>query len=116
LKIPKSTFSQQIEKKEEIENIKTDYLIIIKEIENIFINSKAEIFYAKLDEILRIFLEEKKNISISNLTFEEIKSINLEKNIENLIKDIYFMEFNQNLNDSLDLRNNILEKLKLIIK
>jgi hypothetical protein len=92
-----------------------DYLDILKNIEEKYINGKSVIFYPKIDNIIRDFLKHKNSIDITKMTFDEIKYLKLDEKIENLIKNIYFREFNQNLDDNLDLRKEILEKIKDII-
>lgn len=93
-----------------------DYLEILKNIEENYVWSQSEIFYAKLDEVLRDFLEEKQEIPISKMTFEEIKSLNLEIGLEKLIKKIYFREFDKNISDNIDSRKEVLEEVRTLVK
>jgi len=97
-------------KKEEI-----NYINILKNIEEKYLASSKEIFYSKLSELIRLFLEEKQEKPISKMTFEEIRSLNLEKNIENIIKDIYFKEFQKYIEDNEELRKKILEEVRSLV-
>lgn len=97
-------------KKEEI-----NYINILKNIEEKYLTSSKEIFYSKLSQLIRLFLEENQKKPISKMTFEEIKSLNLEKNIENIIKDIYFKEFQKDIEDNEELRKKVLEEVKSLV-
>lgn len=107
---------EEIIEKESITKGKVDYIEILEEIKNKYLNSSKEIFYSKLSEVIRLFLEENQEKPISKMTFEEIKSLNLEKNIENIIKDIYFKEFQKDIEDNYELRKKVLDEVKSLVK
>jgi hypothetical protein len=67
----------EIKKREKI-----DYINILSKIENKYINSSKDIFYSKILEILKLYLEEKENKSISKMTFGEINKLKLDDKIK----------------------------------
>jgi hypothetical protein len=68
-------------------------------------------------EVLRKFLEDKTKKSFSKMTLEELKKLNLNKNLFELIKEIYFLEYDKdNFEDNVEKRKKILEKVKSILK
>ena len=78
---------------------------------------EKNIFYGKLMEVLKKFLEEKTKKSFSKMTLEELKKLNLNKNLFEFIKEIYFLEYDKDsFEDNLEKRKNILEKAKKICK
>lgn len=96
------------EKKQEI-----NYIEILKDIENSISKIKTSDFYKDISELLRMFLENEKNIiNITKKSFKEIKELNLEKDLENLIKEIYFNEYCEN--ESNFKKQEIIEKIKKI--
>jgi len=99
-----------VEKKFEPEKINFSELL-----KKISFEDTKEKFYSKISFILKNFLEEKNLKPISKMTFKEIKNLNLEKNLENLIKEIYFSEFKKDTDDNLELRKKIFEEVKNLI-
>ncbi len=98
-------------------------ILIIKEkidynkiLENIDINISKEKFYKELSFIIKWFLEEEIKKPISKMTFKEIKKIWLEKDIENLIKNIYYKEYQKDFYDNLEIREKIIKDISKIIK
>lgn len=112
-------FSKNKEKNTEIFQLnistqkeKIDYLEFLQNIEENYLNSEKSIFYSKLSEIIRLFLEEKLGKAISKMTFDEIKDLNLEKNLESILKNIYFKEFKREVEDDINSRESIILKVK----
>jgi hypothetical protein len=92
-----------------------NYKELINNFEKKYLEEKTDIFYSKLSEILKEFLEERENKNISKMTFNEINKLNLEENIKNLIKNIYFKEYKQSFEDNNEIRKNLIEEVKKII-
>ena len=113
-------------KKSELEDKLEEIVLIKKEAKNYadiliqfkkqYLESKSEIFYSKLIEILREILEEKENKNIVKMTFEEINTLDIENDLKNLIKDIYFKEYTKNVHDdTVEYRKELILKVKKII-
>jgi len=87
----------------------------LKELEkNIDISS--QIFYKKLAEILKNILEYYWAKNISKMTFDEIKNLKLKQNLKDLIKNIYFKEYAKEINDSEEIRKELIGEIKKLIK
>lgn len=102
---------QKIEKKE-----KRNYLDILNEFEKDYIDSKSDVFFSKLLEIIREILDVKENKNISKMTFEEINFLKIDNDLKKLIKDIYFKEYSKYVfDDNSDYRKDLISKVKEII-
>lgn len=103
---------EQMVEKKEIRN----YLDILNEFEKYYIDSKSDLFYSKLLEIIREILDEKENKNISKMTFEEINFLKIDNDLKNLIKDIYFKEYSKYVfDDNIDYRKDLISKVMNII-
>ncbi|MBW7955068.1 hypothetical protein H3C61_04620 [Candidatus Gracilibacteria bacterium] len=106
--------------KEEKKEIKIDTKDIInKEIKQRFDyiilninNFSREIFYREISIFLRFVIS--KNILNNNIFFMTITEVknNIKSEFVEDLEKVYFLEFNHNLEDSIDVRKNILEKIK----
>jgi len=100
-------------KNEEIKKIEDDF---IKErfeylIKNVEILSR-EIFYKEVSIFLRNLIFRKfKNNSVFFMTFEEIKKT-FKNEYNEILKEVYFIEFDEKKEDSFKVRKEILEKIK----
>lgn len=114
--LKKEEILEKIEEKIEIVKERKNYLEILNEFEINYLLSKNEIFYSKLAEIIREILEEKENKNISKMTFEEINKLKIDKSLKSLIKEVYFKEYVEHIeNDSEDYRIDLIQKVKEII-
>jgi len=102
-----------VEVEEKVEN--KDFNKILEEIEKKYINIEKNIFYMKLSEFLRDLLEFKWYKDISKMTYKEISRLDLDKNIKNIIKNIYFKEYKKEIIDSEKQRKEIINDIKKII-
>ncbi|MDQ7009766.1 MAG: hypothetical protein Q9M94_05735 [Candidatus Gracilibacteria bacterium] len=102
-----------------------NYKKILKNLEEKYLSENKEIFYSKLSEILREILEQNKNKNISKMTFKEINKALSQSlpggreeatNLISLIKNIYFKEYAQNIEDSEDIRKKLIQEVEKIIK
>lgn len=100
-----------IVKKQEI-----DFNKILQEFELKFIDKNSEKFYSWLLEILRDILESFWNKNISKMTFEEISKINLDNDLKDIIKSIYYKEYVKQIEDSKEIRLSLINKIKELIK
>lgn len=93
-----------------------NYSKLLKDIRKKYINDKKEIFYAKLWEVFRIYLDDKIENWLSKKSFSEIKnSKNIDSELINIYEKIYFPEYD-NVEDNLEKRENILEEIDWLIK
>lgn len=98
------------------ENIeKINYSILLDDVENKYINSDYSIFYTQLSSIIRWILLNKWHKNISKMTYDEIKNIGLDKNIEDIIYGVYFKEYSNWVNDNLNDRKNYISKVRWLI-
>ncbi len=93
-----------------------NYLSMINYFEKKYLESKKEIFYSKLSQIFREYLDEKIENWLSNKSFSELKeNKKIKKDLLNIYEKIYFPEYN-NLSDSIEERTKILTQLKQKLK
>jgi len=97
------------------EKVNIDFNKLINEFEIKFSNLSKDLFYSKILEILKLFLEEKKWKPFTKMTFKEIKSLKLDKKLENLIEWIYFKEFKKEIDDSEESRKLLFLEVKKLI-
>jgi len=88
----------------------------LDEFEKNFFNAEKNIFYQKISEILKGILENKFQENFSNLTFDELRKMNLDWEIENLLKNIYFKEYAKKIEDWEDLRKKIIFEVRKILE
>lgn len=91
----KITIKQEIK----VEKIEKNYIEILNQFEKEYLDSNKDIFYSKLIEITREILENKQNKNITKMTYTEINKLNLNTDIKNLIKEIYFKEYQEYITD-----------------
>ena len=98
--------------------------IYIKELKNLEknINLDKNIFYKKISEILKEIILHKQNIDISKSTLEEIKialSLTLSQREKeqkvDLIKNIYFKEYAKEIEDSEEIRKELIWEVRRLI-
>jgi len=92
-----------------------EFFTVINKFEEKYLSKNSEIFYSKLIEILKEILKQKTKKDISKLTFNEINKLNLDKNLTNLIKNIYFKEYAKNIEDSEEVRKELVERVREVI-
>lgn len=93
----------------------TNFNWLISDFEINFFELSKDLFYSKLLWILKLFLEEKMWKSFTKMTFKEIKKINLNKDLESFIEWIYFKEFKKEVEDSKEIRLNLIWEIKKLI-
>jgi len=106
--------------KKEVVKKKINYNKLLEFLEEKYIDSKKEVFYAKLWDLFRIYLDDKVLEGLSKKSFKEFLKIEIswlpdgkkEKIIE-VYKKIYYPEYNKKL-DKED-RSEIIEEIKNII-
>jgi hypothetical protein len=91
--------------KKDLNNLEKNYLEISK-----------EIFYSKLSKILRWILELKGQKNISKMTLEEIDKLNINNKLKEVIQNIYFKEYAKEIKDSIEIRKNLIQEVKKLIK
>ncbi len=114
--IEKNNDGEIIEIKSEIIKPKKDYYKILEKFKKDYLNQKENIFYSKLLYILRDILEFKWENNISKMTLKEINNLDLNINLKNLIKSIYYKEYMRDINDNNEIREKFIEDIKKIIK
>ena len=97
------------------EKVNIDFNKLINEFEIKFSTLSKDLFYSRILEILKLFLEEKKWKPFTKMTFKEIKSLKLDKKLENLIEWIYFKEFKKEIDDSEESRKLLFLEVKKLI-
>lgn len=102
-----------LEEKEII--IEKDFINILVEFEKNFIDINSDIFYSKLLDILRDIYYKNEHKNIESMTFDEINKLNLDKDLNELIKSIYYKEYAKDIDDNNDLRKEYITKVKQII-
>lgn len=102
-------------KQEEKEVKQIDFKNILKLFTQKYLEKKSEVFYSKLIEILREILEKKWYKNMSKMTFEEISKIKIDEDLKNLIKNIYFKEYQKSFEDTKEKRLDFIDKIKKII-
>jgi len=100
----------------EPEKKEIDFEKILKLFEEKYIKSEKNLFYKKISEILKEIILHKQNTDISKSTLEEIKNLNLDTKIYDLIKNIYFKEYAKEIEDSEEIRKELILKVKKLIK
>ena len=95
---------------------KINYNKLFKILEEKFLEEKKEIFYAKLSEVFRLYLDDKIKNWLSKKSFLEIKKFeNIDKKLINIYEKIYFPEYNTK-EDNIDERKELLEEIKYFMK
>ena len=105
----------EINDKQVIKKQIKDYNMIIKNFEDVFMESNTDIFYSGLLEILREILENKLYENISKMTFEEIWNLDLDSWLKSLIKSIYYKEYTKQVEDNRAIRFELISKVKKIV-
>lgn len=101
---------------EKIVKEEINYTLLMQNFEKKYISSNNELFYSKLLEILRKILEENDFKNISKMTYEEINNLNLDWWLKDLIQNMYFKEYSKNINDSKEVREWYIIKVRKLIK
>ncbi len=88
-----------------------------KEIEDLTqnINLPAEIFYKKLNKILKDIIYFKSWKNVSNLTYQEIEKLDLDDMFKDLLKSTYFKEYAPLIEDNPDIRKKYINNLKILV-
>ncbi len=92
-----------------------DYKKQLNILEKKYLNIKKDVFYSKLSEILRNIIRYKSKRDISKMTFSEIQKLKINKNLLELIKNIYFKEYAKKIEDSEEIRKNLILEIKKLI-
>jgi len=79
------------------------------------INLPAEIFYKKLNKILKDIIYFKSWKNVSNLTYQEIEKLDLDDMFKDLLKSTYFKEYAPSIEDNPDIRKKYINNLKILI-
>jgi len=96
--------------------IEKDFTKEIKIFEKKYIDSSKEIFYKNIIALLREILEFNWEKNISKMTFQEIKKLNLDTKLKELIKNIYYKEYKKEIQDNIEVRKQYIKEIKKIIK
>jgi len=72
----------------------------------------SEEFYKKLDELLRNIIYQKTWKDIKSMSLQEIENLDLDNILKDFVKAIYFKEYAKDIEDSLEIRRNYLEKIE----
>lgn len=88
-----------------------------KEIEDLTQNTNlsAEIFYKKLNKILKDIIYFKSWKNVSNLTYQEIEKLDLDDMFKDLLKSTYFKEYAPLIEDNPDIRKKYINNLKILV-
>jgi len=89
---------------------KTDYIKLINDIWVKYIESEKNIFYQKIAEFIRNYLDKEKQAWLSTKTLKELKN-NIDIDLYKIIENIYFPEYDYK-EDDLSSRLAIIEKIK----
>lgn len=104
----KKIIPQKLKIKKEI-----NYNDLINILEKDYLTEKKDIFYWKTSELFRIFLDDKVRQWLSTKSFKEIWNY-LNNDLKEIYKKIYFPEYSKYV-DSIEIRKEILDELKIII-
>ncbi len=103
-------------KKGEVIVKKTDFNKILSNFEKKYLDKDFQIFYSKLAYILKEIIKQKENKDVSKMTFKEIEKFSLDNDLKNLIKQIYFREYSKDLDDNVEIRKSLINKVKKYLK
>lgn len=115
LYVLKNNEKVDIKEKNIIQKKEKDYNKILKDFEKNSINLLPDIFYSKLLEILREILEKKWYKNISNMTLYEINNMKIDNNLIKLIKNIYYKEYMEKIEDNIKIRKKYINEISGII-
>lgn len=101
---------QVISKPEIVEKKEINYSKLLLEIEEKYIWETKEIFYAKLSEVVRLYLDDKIANWLSTKTLKEIKW-KVSFDLQAIIEKVYFPEYDDK-DDSLEQREEVLKQTK----
>ncbi|MDD5769675.1 MAG: hypothetical protein PHE25_01800 [Candidatus Gracilibacteria bacterium] len=105
--LDKGFIKQKIESKLE-NNLENRLNYLFKNINNF----SREIFYREVSLFIKMLIFKKfKDKRIFFMTLEEIQN-NFKNDYNNILKEIYYFEFNPNIEDNLEIRTKILKKLE----
>ena len=93
-----------------------DFKKDLQDLEKNYLKENKDIFYPKLSEILKNIFEYKTKKDISKLTLSEIKNLKLNSKLIDLISNIYFKEYAKKIEDSKDIRKDLILEIKKFIK
>lgn len=96
-------------------NNKKDFLKILSLFQKKYLDSSKDIFYKKISEILKEIILQEKNNDISKLTFQEINNLKIDSKLIDLIKSIYFKEYEKDIKDSQEIREELISKIRKLI-
>lgn len=94
---------------------KVDYISLLQDLESNLETYNSEIFYHKVDKILRLYLSSIWFKKIEFLTLTELENLKIDKIFIDLLKSIYFKEYSKNIEDNIELRKKYLWKLKDLV-
>ncbi len=95
------------------------FLKDLKNLEKKYLKENKDIFYPKLSEILKNIFEYKTKKDISKLTLSEIKKLLSTEGfnpLKDLISNIYFKEYAKQIDDSEEIRKDLILEIKKLIK
>jgi len=94
---------------------KIDYRKELKQIENNIELYPSNVFYSKISNLLKMFIENEQGKKINSKTLEELDLSNFSIETGNLIKNLYYKLYKDNNKDNLKIRQNIINSIKKII-
>jgi len=95
-----------------LEDFKKD----LKNLEKKYLKENKDIFYPKLSEILKNIFEYKTTKDISKMTLSEILSTEGFSPLKDLISNIYFKEYAKKIEDSENIRKDLIIEIRKLIK
>ena len=108
-KLEEIVFKPEAEIKKDI-----NYIKLIRDVEKKYLKEQKEVFYAKLAEVIRLYLDDKIKLWLSAKTLKEIKW-EIKTDLYDLIEKVYFPEYDRK-EDSLEQRENILKQTKNLLR
>lgn len=96
--------------------VKIDFDKLLDDINQKYLSSDKNLFYTKLTSFLRELLEYKWYKDISKMTFDEISRLDINNNIKYILKNIYFKEYVKKIEDSEEIRKNLILEIKKLLK
>jgi len=92
-----------------------NYKEMISKLEKNINTYDENIFYSKINKILRLYLQSQWYKTIWSSTLKEIKNIEIDSMFKELFKDIYLKEYSLNIEKNIIKRKEYLEKIKFLI-
>ncbi|MDD3646483.1 MAG: BatD family protein [Candidatus Gracilibacteria bacterium] len=99
--------------KEIIEKKEIDFIALLNKLEKNHIDIEKEVFYRKLGDIIRLYLDNKIVEGLSTKTLRELKD-SIDSQLYALIEKVYFLEYDGK-QDSIENRKEVLKEFKRIV-